>query len=119
MAGVRRRRVIGALAGPLLLQARGGSNEVSLFEGPVARPSGMSGVAGDIVTLDGSTSTPAQGAVSRYEWLVEAPDGSTVALFNGTGTTPSFLARMAGAYRVSPRVVVDSPFYSGTAVPAR
>ena len=114
MGGVRRRRIIGALAGPLLLQACGGGKDVVPFEGPVARPVAVANAAvGDIITLDGSSSTPAQGAVSRYEWLVEAPDGSTVLLFNGTGPSPWFLARLAGAYRVFLRVVVDSPFYSG------
>ncbi len=111
--GVRRRRVIGALAGPLVLQACGGAGGTP-FEGPVARPVAAAGAeVGDRVALDGSTSTPAQEAVSRYEWQVEAPDGSPVALTNGSGPYPWFVAETAGAYRVQLRVVVESPLYSG------
>ncbi len=114
MIGVPWASALFVLACLVCLQACGGGNNATPYGGPVARPLAVTTAAlGDVITLDGSTSDPAPGAVSHYDWFVVSPQGRQVALFNANGPSPWFVADAAGAYQVQLRVVVDSPYFSG------
>jgi hypothetical protein len=56
-------------------------------------------VAGSVVTLDGSTSSDANGFSLTYVWTLTAkPAGSTAALSSSTSAKPTFTADVAGTY---------------------
>ena len=58
-------------------------------------------LVGDVVVLDGSASSDADGDVLSYSWsLISAPGGSTAALSDPTVANPSFNADLAGTYAV-------------------
>lgn len=63
---------------------------------------------GDIVLLDGSSSSDANGDPLTYSWtLTEMPTGSTASLSNPGAINPGFIADMAGRY-VAQLVVSDA-----------
>ncbi len=67
---------------------------------PVARAGpNQSVTVGSTVTLDGSTSSDANGDALTYRWsLTTRPAGSAAALTGGTSPKPSFTADVAGTY---------------------
>lgn len=67
---------------------------------PVARAGATQSVTvGSTVTLDGSTSSDANGDVLTYRWsLTTRPAGSAAVLTGGTSPKPSFSADVAGNY---------------------
>jgi hypothetical protein len=59
-------------------------------------------VAGSVVTLDGSTSSDANGDSLTYVWTLTAkPAGSSAALSSSTSPKPTFTADVAGTYVAS------------------
>lgn len=59
-------------------------------------------VAGSLVTLDGSTSSDANGDSLTYVWtLTSKPAGSSAALSSATSPKPTFTADLAGTYVAS------------------
>lgn len=59
-------------------------------------------VAGTLVTLNGSTSSDANGDTLTYAWtLISKPAGSTASLTGATSALPSFTADAAGTYVAS------------------
>ena len=72
-------------------------------------------VAGTLVTLDGSTSSDANGDTLTYNWsLTSKPTGSSAALSTATSARPTFTADVAGTY-VASLVVNDGQLNSNIA----
>ena len=72
-------------------------------------------VTGSAVTLDGSTSSDANGDPLAYAWtLTSKPAGSAAALAGGTSARPTFTADAAGTY-VASLVVNDGKVSSTSA----
>ncbi|WP_146186267.1 PKD domain-containing protein [Limnohabitans sp. WS1] len=69
--------------------------------------------AGNLVTLNGSNSSDANGDALTYSWsLTSKPAGSTAILSSGTSAMPTFTADVAGAYVAS--LVVNDGKVSST-----
>ena len=59
-------------------------------------------LVGEIVTLDGSQSTDADGDLLTFNWsLTNMPPGSTAVLDDSTSVSPSFVVDVAGVYNLS------------------
>ncbi|MDR9451713.1 MAG: PKD domain-containing protein, partial [Acidimicrobiia bacterium] len=68
---------------------------VALAVPPVADPGGpYAGMAGEIITFDGSGSTDSDGTIVSYEWTFG--DGGT-----GTGVSPTHIYATAGDWTVT------------------
>jgi PKD repeat protein len=62
---------------------------------------------GDIITLDGSASSDANGDTLTFDWsFISKPDGSEAILSDSTVENPTFIADVAGIYKVK-LVVTD------------
>ena len=83
---------------------------------PVANAgTAQSVVTGNSVTLDGSTSSDANGDALTYSWsLTSKPTGSTATLASATSARPTFTADVAGTY-VASLTVNDGQANSNTA----
>ena len=69
---------------------------------PVANAGGNQNVVLGAVTLDGSTSSDANGDSLTYKWtLLSKPTGSNASLANATSAKPAFIADVAGVYVAS------------------
>ena len=65
-------------------------------------------IAGNIVALDGSQSTGAEGGLITYQWsIVSKPDGSAAAINDPASVNPTFRADLPGQYVVK-LVVTDA-----------
>lgn len=82
----------------------------TLNSSPVARAgSDQSVFVGDLVTLDGSASSDADGDTLTYQWSFESvPPGSGAFLTDATGTRPTFEVDLAGDYEL--QLVVNDGF---------
>jgi hypothetical protein len=70
-------------------------------------------VTGTLVTLDGSTSSDANGDSLTYAWTLTAkPTGSTATLSSATSVKPTFTADLVGTY-VASLIVNDGKVNSG------
>jgi len=72
------------------------------------------GEIGEIVTLDGAGSYDPENAELEYEWSLAGPDCSGVTsddIYNGSGTSPSFVPDCEGTYAVT-LVVSDGEQWS-------
>lgn len=83
---------------------------------PVAKAGAtQSVVTGATITLDGTTSTDADGDNLTYNWvLTSSPAGSTATLSSSTVAKPTFVANVAGSY-VATLVVNDGKISSAAA----
>lgn len=73
-------------------------------------------VAGSVVTLDGSTSSDANGDTLTYVWTLPAkPAGSTASLSSTNSVKPTFTADIAGTY-VASLMVNDGKMNSSSVV---
>src|SRR5690348_649894 len=81
-------------------------------ETPVAAVSApTSANVGSVVQLDGTTSVDPQGRTLSYDWsMLELPAGSSAKLNDAHIATPSFVADVAGTYRL--QLVVSNSFVS-------
>jgi len=80
---------------------------VTVNGSPVADAGGDQNVAGgDTVTLDGTASQDADGAIAIYSWLQTA--GEPVALSGGSGATPTFVAPATADVLVFQLTVTDN-----------
>ncbi|MDH5751882.1 MAG: PKD domain-containing protein, partial [Deltaproteobacteria bacterium] len=73
-------------------------------------------VEGDLIELDGSGSSDANGDPLTYSWTLSVPNGSSSALNDSTLSNPSFTADIPGVYGVS--LVVSDGTDSSTAASA-
>jgi len=55
-------------------------------------------LAGQMVTLDGTSSTDPDGDELTFAWTLTDPDGTPVALSDPTAETPTFVAALRGTY---------------------
>ncbi|MEE2003417.1 PKD domain-containing protein [Alkalimonas sp. MEB108] len=71
---------------------------------------------GNLVTLDGSASSDAEGDALSYAWQVtQVPEGASVALSSATDVRPSFTPQVDGVYVF--QLVVSDPY--GSSEPAQ
>jgi len=62
----------------------------------------QSGMAGDVIYLDGTGSSDANNSPLNYAWsFVSRPEGSAAVLSDTASPTPQFVANMAGSYSIS------------------
>ncbi len=74
----------------------------SMNAAPIASAGSAQNVkTGDVVTLDGSASSDADGDALTYRWSLTAPDGSRARLEASTSAHPTFTADVAGVYSAS------------------
>lgn len=55
-------------------------------------------VTGQLVTLDGSGSSDANGDTLTYSWVLDRPTGSAASLLDATSVKPTFVPDIAGTY---------------------
>ena len=55
-------------------------------------------VTGQLVTLDGSGSSDANGDMLSYSWVLNRPTGSAASLLNATSVKPTFVPDVGGTY---------------------
>ena len=101
--------IVIALSSTILVACGGGDSSGTGSSAPIinAAPTAQAGsnqnvVAGNPVTLDGSTSSDADQDQLTYQWtLITKPVGSSATLAAATSAKPSFTADIAGAYVVT------------------
>lgn len=105
-----------ALSSAILVACGGGDSDPSpVNTAPVAQAGlNQSAAVGQVVTLDGSSSSDADQDSLTYRWtLATRPAGSAAVLLEKTSAKPSFVADVSGVYLVT--LVVDDGQVSSAA----